>query len=51
MTLKLSMQTVPWSENSGHVKVLDAHLFEAVQNPFWDLDENDHLKLPWYTHD
>ena len=30
---------------SGCVKDLDGHLFEVAYNPFWELDENDNVKL------
>jgi hypothetical protein len=29
----------------GYVKDLDGHLFEFAFNPFWELDENDNLRL------
>jgi hypothetical protein len=46
MRQKLPLQKVSWSDASGYVKVLDAHLFEVGHRRFWELDENDHLKLP-----
>jgi len=38
-------QKVFWGGYSGYFKDLDRHLFEVAFNPFWDLDENDNLKL------
>lgn len=46
MRQKLPMQRVSWSDASGYVKVLAAHLFEVGQGRCWELVENDHLKLP-----
>ena len=39
-------QKVYWGGYSGYFKDLDGHLFEVAHNPFWDLDEQDNLKLP-----
>ena len=38
-------QKVYWGGYSGYFKDLDGHLFEVAYNPFWELDENDNLKL------
>lgn len=38
-------QQVFWGGYSGYFKDLDGHLFEVAYNPFWELDENDNLKL------
>jgi predicted lactoylglutathione lyase len=38
-------QDVFWGGYSGYFKDLDGHLFEVAYNPFWELDENDNLKL------
>jgi uncharacterized glyoxalase superfamily protein PhnB len=34
-----------WGGYSGYFKDLDGHLIEVAYNPFWELDENDNLKL------
>lgn len=34
-----------WGGYSGYFKDLDGHIFEVAFNPFWELDENDNLKL------
>jgi len=39
-------QKVYWGGYSGYFKDLDGHLFEVAYNPFWELDENDNIKLP-----
>jgi predicted lactoylglutathione lyase len=39
-------QKVYWGGYSGYFKDLDGHLFEVAHNPFWDLDEQDNVKLP-----
>ena len=39
-------QKVFWGGYSGYFKDLDGHLFEVAYNPFWELDENDNVKLP-----
>ena len=39
-------QKVYWGGYSGYFKDLDGHLFEVAHNPFWDLDEQNNLKLP-----
>jgi hypothetical protein len=38
-------QKVYWGGYSGYFKDLDGRLFEVAYNPFWELDENDNLKL------
>lgn len=38
-------QKVYWGGYSGYFKDLDGYLFEVAFNPFWELDENDNLKL------
>jgi hypothetical protein len=38
-------QKVFWGGYSGYFKDLDGHLIEVAYNPFWELDENDNLKL------
>jgi len=38
-------QKVFWGGYSGYFKDLDGYLFEVAYNPFWELDENDNLKL------
>lgn len=38
-------QKVFWGGYSGYFRDLDGHLFEVAFNPFWELDENDNLKL------
>ena len=44
-TIVKSAQKVFWGGYSGYFKDLDGHLFEVAFNPFWELDENDNLKL------
>ncbi|MBC7864433.1 MAG: VOC family protein [Bacteroidia bacterium] len=39
-------QKVFWGGYSGYFKDHDGHLFEVAFNPFWELDENDNVKLP-----
>jgi len=39
-------QKVFWGGYSGYFKDPDGHLIEVAHNPFWELDENDNLKLP-----
>lgn len=39
-------QKVYWGGYSGYFKDPDGHLFEVAYNPFWELDENDNIKLP-----
>ncbi len=39
-------QKVFWGGYSGYFTDLDGHLIEVAYNPFWELDENDNLKLP-----
>ena len=38
-------QKVYWGGYSSYFKDLDGYLFEVAYNPFWELDENDNLKL------
>jgi uncharacterized protein len=38
-------QKVYWGGYSGYFKDFDGHLFEVAHNPFWELDEQDNLKL------
>jgi|SRR5689334_1815519 len=38
-------QKVFWGGYSGYFKDLDGYVFEVAYNPFWELDENDNLKL------
>jgi catechol 2,3-dioxygenase-like lactoylglutathione lyase family enzyme len=38
-------QKVFWGGYSGYFKDPDGYLFEVAYNPFWELDENDNLKL------
>ena len=38
-------QKVYWGGYSGYFKDLDGYVFEVAYNPFWELDENDNLKL------
>lgn len=38
-------QKVYWGGYSGYFKDLDGYLFEVAHNPFWELDENENLKL------
>jgi predicted lactoylglutathione lyase len=38
-------QKVYWGGYSGYFKDLDGHLFEVAFNPYWELDEQDNLKL------
>jgi hypothetical protein len=44
-TIVKPAQKVFWGGYSGYFKDLDGHLFEVAHNPFWELDENDNLKL------
>jgi len=39
-------QKVFWGGYSGYFKDLDGHVIEVAYNPFWELDENDNVKLP-----
>jgi len=45
-TIVKAAQKVYWGGYSGYFKDLDGHLIEVAYNPFWELDENDNLKLP-----
>jgi uncharacterized protein len=40
-----SAQKVFWGGYSGYFKDPDGYVFEVAYNPFWELDENDNLKL------
>lgn len=40
-----SAQKVYWGGYSGYFSDLDGHLFEVAFNPFWELDEQDNLRL------
>jgi catechol 2,3-dioxygenase-like lactoylglutathione lyase family enzyme len=44
-TIVKPAQKVFWGGYSGYFKDLDGHLFEVAHNPFWEMDENDNLKL------
>jgi uncharacterized protein len=44
-TIVKPAQKVFWGGFSGYFKDFDDHLFEVAYNPFWELDENDNLKL------
>lgn len=44
-TIVKPAQRVYWGGYSGYFKDLDGHLFEVAYNPFWELDENDNVKL------
>jgi len=39
-------QKVFWGGYSGYFQDPDGHLIEVAFNPFWELDENDNVKLP-----
>ncbi len=39
-------QKVYWGGYSGYFKDPDGHLIEVAYNPFWELDENENIKLP-----
>ncbi|MBA4057470.1 MAG: glyoxalase [Marivirga sp.] len=45
-TIVKPAQKVYWGGYSGYFKDPDGHLFEVAYNPFWELDENDNIKLP-----
>jgi len=45
-TITKQAQKVFWGGYAGYFKDLDGHLIEVAYNPFWELDENDNLKLP-----
>jgi len=38
-------QKVFWGGYSGYFKDLDGYVIEVAYNPFWEMDENDNLKL------
>ncbi len=44
-TIVKPAQEVFWGGYSGYFKDLDGHVIEVAYNPFWELDENDNLKL------
>jgi predicted lactoylglutathione lyase len=44
-TIVKPAQKVYWGGYSSYFKDLEGHLFEVAYNPFWELDENDNLKL------
>ncbi len=44
-TIVKPAQKVFWGGYGGYFKDPDGHLFEVAYNPFWELDENDNLKL------
>jgi catechol 2,3-dioxygenase-like lactoylglutathione lyase family enzyme len=45
-TIVKPAQKVYWGGYSGYFKDPDGHLIEVAHNPFWELDENDNIKLP-----
>lgn len=45
-TIVKPAQKVYWGGYSGYFKDPDGHLIEVAYNPFWELDENDDIKLP-----
>lgn len=44
-TIVKPAQKVYWGGYNGYFKDRDGHLFEVAFNPFWELDENDNVKL------
>lgn len=38
-------QKVYWGGYSGYFKDPDGYLFEVAYNPFWEVDDNDNIKL------
>ncbi|MBN8859812.1 MAG: VOC family protein [Sphingobacteriales bacterium] len=44
-TIVKPAQKVYWGGYSGYFRDLDGYLFEVAYNPFWELDENNNLKL------
>ncbi len=38
-------QAAFWGGYNGYFKDLDGHIMEVAFNPFWDLDENENIKL------
>ena len=44
-TIVKPAQKVFWGGYSGYFKDIDGYVFEVAYNPFWELDENDNLKL------
>jgi catechol 2,3-dioxygenase-like lactoylglutathione lyase family enzyme len=41
-----SAQKVFWGGYHGYFKDPDGHIIEVAFNPYWEMDENDNLKLP-----
>lgn len=44
-TIVKEAQKVFWGGYSGYFKDPDGYVIEVAYNPFWELDENDNLKL------
>ncbi len=44
-TIVKPAQKVFWGGYSGYFRDLDGYVFEVAFNPFWELDDNDNLKL------
>lgn len=44
-TIIKAAQKAFWGGYSGYFKDPDGHLIEVAFNPFWELDDNDNLKL------
>jgi catechol 2,3-dioxygenase-like lactoylglutathione lyase family enzyme len=44
-TIVKPAQKVYWGGYSGYFKDLDGYLFEVAYNPFWELDEQDNIRL------
>jgi hypothetical protein len=44
-TIVKPAQKVFWGGYSGYFKDPDGYLIEVAYNPFWELDENDNVKL------
>jgi predicted lactoylglutathione lyase len=44
-TITKAGQKVFWGGYGGYFRDLDGHLIEVAYNPFWELDENDNIKL------
>ena len=45
-TIAKPAQKVYWGGYHGYFQYLDGNLFEVAYNPFWELDENNNIKLP-----
>jgi uncharacterized protein len=45
-TILKPAQKVFWGGYSGYFRDLDGHVLEVAYNPFWEMDENDNVKLP-----